>query len=69
LLQCGLAFTEKLNKKDFYESNSLLGKNGTAVSKLIIIDGSGFEELKNTGGSGFYSANQNGFKFELYYSL
>ena len=44
-------------------------ENGSAKSTLQIITGSGTEELKGMEGTGYYSADQNGFQIELDYIL
>jgi hypothetical protein len=44
-------------------------KNSSANSKLKIIDGSATGELKNIKGSGFYTADKTGVKFELDYEI
>jgi len=44
-------------------------ENGTASSELHIIPDSGTDELKGIAGKGNYIANQQGYKFELDYTL
>ena len=66
-----IRFTGKLSGKEgsFVIEDHGVFENGAADSNLKIIDGSGLDELKNIEGSGFYSADQNGFKFEIDYNF
>ncbi|MFZ1520475.1 MAG: DUF3224 domain-containing protein [Ignavibacteriaceae bacterium] len=66
-----IRFVGKLAGKDgsFVMEESGDYENSSANSKLKIIDGSATGELNNIKGSGFYTADKTGIKFELDYTL
>ena len=66
-----IRFAGKLNGKEgsFVMEENGTYKNGSANSKLKIVNDSGDGALKNISGSGFYIAQKNGIEFELDYNL
>ena len=66
-----IRFVGKLAGKDgsFVMEETGDYENSSANSKLKIINGSATGELNNIKGSGFYTADKTGIKFELDYTL
>ena len=64
-------FRGKLKGKSgaFAMEDSGVFKGGIVESKIQIIEGSGIEDLTGIKGSGSYSVNEKGFKFEIDYQL